>query len=59
MKAAVKASLEGGLDYAIEHRVRLPDGGERRVEAWGDLIRNGQGKATRLVGVIRELSATK
>jgi PAS domain S-box-containing protein len=59
VQAAVKASLEGGTDYAIEHRVRLPDGGERRVEAWGDLVRDERGKPVRLVGVIRERSATK
>jgi PAS domain-containing protein len=55
VEAAVRASLEQGEEYALEHRILLPDGSVRRVAEKGDVVRDAGGKPLRMLGVVHEL----
>ncbi len=56
---AVDACLEGGGDYAIEHRIVWPDGTTRWVSETGDVIRDESGKAVRMLGVVQDITDYK
>jgi len=55
----VNACIEQGRDYAIEHRILQPDGMVRWVSEIGNVVRNAQGKAIRMLGVVRDITDTK
>jgi PAS domain S-box-containing protein len=56
---AVNASVEGGADYAIEHRIVWPDGTVRWVSEAGDVIRDESGRALRMLGVVQDITERK
>jgi len=56
---SVNASVEQGGDYAIEHRIVWPDGTVRWVAEMGDVIRDEQGKATRMLGIVQDITERK
>jgi PAS domain S-box-containing protein len=56
---SVNASIEQGDDYAIEHRIVWPDGTVRWVSEAGDVIRDEQGNAIRMLGIIQDVTERK
>jgi PAS domain S-box-containing protein len=52
----IRGTLEKGLPYEVQYRVRLPDGGERWIEATGQLDHSGPGGAPRLQGVCADIT---
>lgn len=52
----IRATLEKGLPYEVQYRVRLPAGGERWIEATGQLDHCGPGGAPRLQGVCADIT---
>lgn len=50
--AALQHALRGeGLEYAIAHRILLPDGSVRRIQAAAQVVRDDRGDAVELIGV--------
>ncbi|UCD83610.1 MAG: sigma 54-interacting transcriptional regulator [Deltaproteobacteria bacterium] len=56
---SVNACVEEGKDYAIEHRIVWPDGTIRWVSETGDVIRDENGKAIRMLGVVQDITEHK
>jgi PAS domain S-box-containing protein len=56
---SVSACIEEGKNYAIEHRIVWPDGTVRWVSETGDVIRNENGKAIRMVGIVQDITECK
>jgi PAS domain S-box-containing protein len=57
MKAAVKATIETGADYAIEYRTIWPDGSTHWAEIRAQLYKDRSGKAVKMVGVSSDITA--
>jgi PAS domain S-box-containing protein len=53
------ACVKDGKDYAIEHRIIWPNGTVRWVAETGDVIRNKNGKAIRMLGVVQDITKRK
>jgi PAS domain S-box-containing protein len=62
-RAAVAAGIQGNLDaggrYEVEHRIVRPDGGVGWVAACGELRRNEAGEPRALLGVVRDVTASR
>jgi len=56
---SVNACVEEGKNYAIEHRIVWPNGTVRWVSETGDVVRDENGKAVRMVGIVRDISERK
>jgi len=56
---SVNACVESGADYKIEHRIVRPDGTVRWVSETGDAIRDAEGKAVRMLGVVQDITDRK
>ncbi len=56
---AVNACIEEDDDYAIDHRIVWPDGTIRWVAETGDVTRNEDGEATRMLGVVLDVTERK
>ncbi|MHC4174186.1 MAG: PAS domain-containing protein [Planctomycetota bacterium] len=56
---SVNACIEQGKDYAIEHRIVWPDGTVRWISETGDVIRDENGKAIRMVGIVQDITERK
>jgi len=56
---AVNACVEEGKDYAIEHRIVWPDQTVRWVSEIGNVIRDKNGKAVRMLGVVQDITERK
>lgn len=56
---SVNACVERGTDYRIEHRIVWPDGATRWVSETGDVVRNAEGEAIRMLGVVRDITGQK
>ena len=56
---AVDACIEEGTDYALDHRIVWPDGTIRWVSETGDVIRDENGRAVRMMGVVQDITARK
>lgn len=56
---AVQACVDEGKEYDIEHRIVWPNGEVRWVSEKGDVIRDAQGKAVRMLGVVRDVTKSK
>ncbi len=56
---SINASVEHGDDYAIEHRIVWPDGTVRWVSETGDVIRDEQGRAIRMLGIVQDITERK
>ena len=57
--AAIKRALETQGEYAMEYRVRLPDGSIRWIGARGRCVDVGDSKGIRLIGVSMDVTAQK
>lgn len=55
----VDRSVEGDFDYNIEHRVLWPDGTVRWVLETGEVTRDENGKAVRMLGIVQEITLRK
>ncbi|MHC4597035.1 MAG: PAS domain-containing protein, partial [Planctomycetota bacterium] len=55
----INACIEQGKDYAIEHRIVWPDETVRWVSETGDVIRDENGKAIRMVGIVQDITERK
>ncbi|MFP4343570.1 MAG: PAS domain S-box protein [Anaerolineales bacterium] len=56
---AVQACIDEGGDYSIEHRILWPDGSVHWLAEAGDVFRDEQGRAVRMLGVVQEITARK
>ena len=56
---SVQECIESGCDYAIEHRIVWPDGTVRWLSETGNVIRNSEGKAIRMLGVVQDVTVQK
>ncbi|MES2015715.1 MAG: response regulator [Pseudomonadota bacterium] len=59
-EAALRAALEvGAAPYAIEFRVRWPDGSLHYLQADGEVVRDGAGRVLRMTGVHADITERK
>lgn len=56
---SVQACVGHRKDYRIEHRVVWPDGTVRWVAETGDVVRDSQGRAIRMLGVVQDITERK
>jgi PAS domain S-box-containing protein len=56
---SVDACVEDGKEYAIEHRIVWPDGTLRWVSETGDVFRDENGKAIRMLGIVKDITLNK
>nr|MBA2276403.1 diguanylate cyclase [Chloroflexia bacterium] len=56
---ALETAVEQGTPYSLDHRVVLPDGSERIVHAQGEVLLAGDGRATRMVGTLHDVTERK
>jgi PAS domain S-box-containing protein len=56
---SVNACIKEDKDYDIEHRIVWPDGSVIWVSETGDVIRDENGKAIRMLGVVRNITERK
>ncbi|HEY9145282.1 MAG TPA: PAS domain-containing protein, partial [Thiobacillus sp.] len=56
---AVKACVEHGAEYNIEHRVVWPDGSVRWLLERGDVVRDVAGIPLRMLGVVQDITERK
>jgi len=59
VQAALRRGLEPGGAYNAEFRVVLPDGAERWLAGFGEVLRDAAGNPTRMVGITRDISERK
>ncbi|HKL77873.1 MAG TPA: PAS domain-containing protein, partial [Gammaproteobacteria bacterium] len=53
---AVEDCVRRGADYRIDHRVLWPDGSVRWLHESGDVIRNDDGEAEKMLGVVWDIT---
>lgn len=56
---SVNACVEEGKNYDIEHRIVWPDGTIRWVSETGNVIRDRNGKAIRMLGMVQDITKEK
>lgn len=56
---SVQACVEQGKEYNIEHRIVWPDGTIRWVSENGNVIRDGSGRAVRMLGIVEDITDRK
>ena len=56
VKDAVRACLEDGEDFDIEHRVILHQGKTRWIHEAGNVIRDADGKPVRMLGIVQDVT---
>lgn len=56
---SVNACIEEGKDYDIEHRIVLSDGTVRWVLETGNVVRNENNKAIRMLGIVKDVTERK
>lgn len=59
VEAAVQSALKNGTEYAIEHRIVLPDGSQRHVQEKGRVHYDPAGKPVRMVGTALDVTEQK
>ncbi len=59
VEASVGAALEAGTTFRHEERIVRPDGGIRHLHSVGEVIRDQDGNATRMLGVCLDVTAQK
>jgi len=59
VREAVLQTRESGMEYHQQYRVSWPDGSVRWVESQGKCQRDGQGRVTRVVGVLADITGRK
>nr|WP_280818808.1 EAL domain-containing protein [Thiorhodococcus minor] len=58
-KENVTACVEQGTEHHLEFRVRWPDGSIHWLGAYGNAVRDAHGRATRVAGVVRDITRLK
>ena len=56
VKGQIRAALESGHPYALDHRIVLPDGLVRYVHSQGEVQRDEQGRAARMLGTVQDIT---
>lgn len=56
---SVNACIEKSKDYDIEHRIVWPNGNIHWVSETGDVIRDKNGKAVRMLGIVQDITERK
>jgi len=56
---SIIACIESDVDYSIEHRIIWPDEETHWVSEIGTVIRNNEGKAIRMIGVVQDITLRK
>jgi len=56
---SVNGCVEKGRDYDIKHRIVWPDGTIRWVSETGNVMRDRNGKAIRMLGVVQDITKEK
>jgi PAS domain S-box-containing protein len=56
---SVQACVEKGKDYSIEHRIIWPDGTIRWLSETGDVVRDEEDKAIRMLGIVQDITDRK
>ncbi len=56
---SVNACVEHGAEYNIEHRVVWPDGAIVWLKETGNVVRDANGKALRMLGVVQDITPRK
>lgn len=59
MQDAIQACLDNEQDYEFEHRVIWPDGRVRWMLERGNVVRDGEGRPTRMLGVVQDITRAK
>ena len=55
----INTSVEKGAEYDIEHRIVWPDGAVRWMAETGQVIRDKDGRAVRMLGIVRDITDRK
>jgi len=55
----VRAALEQGQTYSIDHRIVRPDGTVRYVHEQAEVSRSGDGHRTRMLGTVQDITERK
>jgi PAS domain S-box-containing protein len=58
-EATITAAIRDRSPLTNEYRIRLPDGQERNILAFGDTISDGQGQPLRMLGLCIDVTASK
>ncbi len=53
---SMRAALRHQRNYAIEHRIVLPDGRVRWVAEVGDVVRDEHNRAVRMIGIVQDIT---
>jgi diguanylate cyclase (GGDEF)-like protein/PAS domain S-box-containing protein len=56
---AINSCIEDDKDYNVEYRVVWPDGTIRWLSDQGNVVRNKQGEAERMLGIVLDITAEK
>ena len=56
VRVAAEAALASGTRYEIEHRVLCPDGAVAHVHERAEIVRDGAGRAVRMVGSVQDVT---
>ena len=59
VEAALREALENGRDYAVEHRILLPDGALRHVQEKGRVHYGDDGQPVSMVGTVLDVTEQK
>lgn len=59
LEAAVTDALEADKPYAIDHRIVRPDGSVRFVHEQGEVFRDSEGQAVKMVGTVQDITKIK
>ena len=59
VQRSVDMAVENDRSYDIEHRIVWPDGSVRWMAETGRVFRDGEGRAVRMMGVVRDITEHK
>ena len=53
---AMKSALSSGETFEFDHRIRRPDGNERIVHSWGEILMGEGGSPLRMFGISQDIT---
>lgn len=59
VREAGRAAIAGEKPYSVDHRIIRPDGSVRWVHEQADIVRDAEGKAASMVGVVQDITERK
>jgi len=59
VRQAAEAAMREGKPYNIEHRIVRPDGSERVVLDQAEVLRDADGRAIQIIGIIQDMTERK